>query len=76
MIFGSNDPWYHDIYTYYCDKILPPNLFHTQHKYFIQFSLRFTILDDTTYQIMFDGSLLRFFNSKEGDSHWYLWCSY
>eukprot|EP01018_Ginkgo_biloba_P005988 Gb_40582 [translate_table: standard] len=66
-IVGPNSPWYHDIYTYLHDHILPLDLSHKQRKSFIQRASRYVILGNTLYRRGYDGTLLEFLNSKEAN---------
>eukprot|EP01018_Ginkgo_biloba_P039338 Gb_37434 [translate_table: standard] len=64
-IVGPNSPWYHDIYTYLHDHILPLNLSHRQIKSFIQRASHYVILGNTLYRSFYDGTLLKCLNLEE-----------
>eukprot|EP01018_Ginkgo_biloba_P037540 Gb_24937 [translate_table: standard] len=49
-IVGPNSPWYHNIYTYLHDHILPLDLSHKQRKSFIQRASCYVILGNTLYR--------------------------
>eukprot|EP01018_Ginkgo_biloba_P012948 Gb_20485 [translate_table: standard] len=66
-IVGPNSPWYHDIYTYLHDHILPLDLSHNQRKSFIQCASHYTILENTLYRRGYNGTLLKCLNAEEAN---------
>lgn len=58
-IIGLESPWYHDIYAYLHDNILPLDLTWNQHKSSIQCTSQYTIMGDTLYHRGYDGTLLQ-----------------
>eukprot|EP01018_Ginkgo_biloba_P022896 Gb_03699 [translate_table: standard] len=66
-IVGPNSPWYHDIYTYLHDHILPLDLSCKERKSFIQRASRYVILGNTLYCRGYDGTLLKCLNSEEAN---------
>eukprot|EP01018_Ginkgo_biloba_P004011 Gb_36859 [translate_table: standard] len=66
-IVGPNSPWYHYIYTYLHNHILPLDLSRKQRKSFIQHASRYVILGNTLYRRGYDGTLLKCPNSEEAN---------
>jgi len=66
-IVGPNFLWYHDIYTYLHDHILPLNILCNQWKSFIQCASRFTLLGSTLYHRGYEDTLLRCLILKEAN---------
>ena len=66
-IVGPNSSWYHNIYAYLHDHILPLDLSCNPIKYFIQHTSLFTLLGSILYRRGYDGTLLRCLNSDEAN---------
>eukprot|EP01018_Ginkgo_biloba_P008285 Gb_24991 [translate_table: standard] len=66
-IVGPNSPWYHNIYTYLHDHILPLDLSRKERKSFIQRASRYVIIGNTLYRRGYDGTLLKCLNSDEAN---------
>lgn len=55
-------PWYNEIYTYLHNQYMSPNLSSNQKKTLIHQASRNTIIADTLYRKILDGTLLRCLN--------------
>lgn len=65
VIVGPESPWYNEIYTYLHNQYMSPDLSRNQKKTLIRQVSRHTIIVDTLYKKILDGTRLRCLNFEE-----------